>query len=79
MTVREVRKVILDTIRDSVDTDAQITEQTDLIRTLGLTSVETMMLISDLEDRFGIDFPSAKLRNVWTVGNLCDIIISELQ
>lgn len=78
MTIRKVREMIMQVIQDCTDADVPITEQTHLIKTLGLTSVEIMMLISDLEDRFGIDIPGAKLRSVWTVGNLCDVVISEL-
>lgn len=79
MTVKEVRKMIVQEIRNSTDSKKSITEKTHLVRDLGLTSVEIMMMISDLEDRFGIDIPGAKLRNVWTVGNLCDVVISELR
>lgn len=79
MTIKEVRKMIIREIRNSTDSKAVITEQTHLLKDLCLTSVEIMMMISDLEDRFGIDIPSAKLRNVWTVGNLCDVVISELR
>lgn len=78
MTIKEVRKMIVREIRNSADSKVAITEQTHLLKDLGLTSVEIMLMISDLEDRFGIDIPSAKLRNVWTVGNLCDVVISEL-
>lgn len=79
MTIKEVRKMIIREIRNSTDSKAVITEQTHLLKDLCLTSVEIMMMISDLEDRFGIDIPGAKLRNVWTVGNLCDVVISELR
>ena len=78
VTIREVRKKIIQVIIDSTDAEMAVTEDTHLIKELGLTSVEIMMLISDLEDRFGIDIPGTKLRNVWTVGNLCDVVISQL-
>lgn len=78
MTIKEVRERIIHAIKDFTDADAPITEKTHLVKVLGLTSVEIMMLIADLEDLFGIDIPSRKLRNVWTVGNLCDVVISEL-
>lgn len=75
MTITELKKEIICLIQNSTETPIQITEDTHLIRQMGLSSVETMMLISDLEDRFGISIPVSALRSVQTVGDLCRIVI----
>lgn len=78
MTISQVKQEVIRVIRDSTETDQRITMDTHLVKGLGLSSVEIMMLVSDLEDRFGVRISSAKLRNVWTVGDLCTLVISAL-
>lgn len=75
MTVKEVKREIIRLVRNYSEIDHGLSEDTHLVKTLGLTSVEIMMLIADLEDRFSLDIPDEKLRTVWTVGDLCDVVI----
>jgi len=79
LTIKQLEAEVIRIIQDSTEAETEITCQTHLVKTLGLTSVEIMMLVSDLEDRFGVHISSAKLRNVWTVGDLCRLIISVLK
>ena len=79
MTVEELNEEIIGMIADSTLTDTAITPDTHLIRELGLTSVETMMIVSELEDRFSLDIPGKLLRDVWTVRDLCNLVISLLK
>lgn len=76
MTVKEVNAEIISIISEAIQPNFEITLDTHLVKELGLTSVETMMLVSDLEDRFSVDVPGKLLRNVWTVQDLCNVIIS---
>lgn len=78
MTIAQVKEEILSIIRKSTETKLELTPETDLIRELGLSSVETMLLLSDLEDRFGIDIPAACLRNIQTVSDLTQTVIDLL-
>ncbi len=79
MTVKEVRQEVIRIIQDSTETELNVSETTHLIKEIGLSSVETLMLVSELEDRFSISIPSAMLRNVWTAGDLCEIVIAKLK
>ena len=79
MTIAELNREIFAVIRNCAETDTEITETTHLIRELGLSSVEIMMLISDLEDSFGIDIPAAALRQVQTAGDLCGVVLVVLR
>ncbi len=75
MTVTQVKQQILKTLTDGMETVQPVTEQTHLIRDLGLSSMETMMVITDLEDQFGIRIPASRLRSVQTVGDLMETVI----
>ena len=52
-----------------------LTPDTELFADMGLSSVEVVVMLGDLEDVFGIDIPAADIRNVRTIGELRDLII----
>jgi acyl carrier protein len=74
MTSKELNREIYSVIRGSTETELQLHDELYLIAQMGLSSVEIMLLISDLEDRFGIDLPVSELRHVATVGQLCQMV-----
>jgi acyl carrier protein len=74
MTSKELNREIYSVIRSSTETELQLHDELYLIAQMGLSSVEIMLLISDLEDRFGIDLPVSELRHVATVGQLCQMV-----
>ena len=67
MTVEEAKKEIIRVIRDSTETELELTEETNLFSDMG-----------DLEDTFGVDIPASRLRNVRTVGDICELVITLL-
>ena len=79
MTIVELNREIFTIIRNSTEADVSITEGTHLFTDLGLSSVEVMMLISDLEDSFGVSIPAASLRQVQTAGDLCGVVLDILR
>jgi acyl carrier protein len=78
MTVEELNQEIYDVIYESTETELELTDDLHLITQMGLSSVEIMLMISDLEDRFGIELPVSELRNVSTVGQLCCVVLQAL-
>ena len=78
MTIAQVKEEILTVIRDSTETELALKPETHLIREMGLSSVETMLLLSDLEDRFGIQIPASSLRSIQTVNDLTQTVIDLL-
>lgn len=78
MTLTEIKNEIISIIAESTETEVPITENTHIVNEIGLSSIETMMLVTDLEDRFGIVIPTSGLRNVRTVADLCQLVIDEL-
>lgn len=79
MTIAELNREILSIIRDSTETEMEITENTHLIRQMGLSSVEIMMMVSELEDAFGVEISASDLRHVQTVGDLCRLVADLLR
>ena len=78
MTVEEVKQEIIQVIVEATETELTLTEETGLFEDMGLSSVEVVVMLSDLEEAFGIDIPASELRRVRTVGDLCQLVISIL-
>ena len=75
MKIQDVKKKIIEVIKESTETEMTLTPDTELFADMGLSSVEVVVMLGDLEDAFGIDIPAADIRNVRTIGELSDLII----
>ena len=75
MNIQDVKKKIIEVIKESTETEVTLTPETELFADMGLSSVEVVVMLGDLEDAFGIDIPAADIRNVRTIGELSDLII----
>ena len=75
MNMQDVKKKIIEVIKESTETEITLTPETELFADMGLSSVEVVVMLGDLEDAFGIDIPAADIRNVRTIGELSDLII----
>lgn len=75
MTIEQIKQAVIAVIQESTETEVELTENTHLVQEMGLSSVEAMLLLSDLEDRFYISIPASQLRNVQTVRDLCQLVI----
>ena len=78
MTTEELNIRICDVIRSSTETELELHKDLNLITQMGLSSMEIMLMISDLEDAFGIELPISELRDVTTVGDLCQIVLQTI-
>lgn len=79
MTLAQLNDDILALVQESTETDLPITPETHLIRDMGLSSVEIMLLISDLEDHFDITISATQLRHAQTVGDLTQLVTDEIR
>ncbi|MGN0249985.1 MAG: acyl carrier protein [Oliverpabstia sp.] len=79
MALQDVKKKIIDVIVESTETEIELTQDTGIFTDMGLSSVEVVVMLGDLEDAFGIDIPAAELRNVRTIRELSDLIIFIMQ
>ncbi|MGN0323156.1 MAG: acyl carrier protein [Oliverpabstia sp.] len=75
MKIQDVKEKIIEVIKESTETEITLTPETELFADMGLSSVEVVVMLGDLEDAFGIDIPAADIRDVRTVGELSDLII----
>lgn len=76
MTEAKVREIIREVIADSTEAEKEITDETRIIEDLGLSSMEVMILVGDLENELGIEIPVSKISNANTVRELSNILIS---
>ena len=74
MTIEELNRKVYEVIRSSTETELELHQELHLIAQMGLSSVEIMLLVSDLEDVFSIELPVSELRSVTTVGQLCQMV-----
>lgn len=79
MTEKDVINETIRVVKESTETEIEVTEETRLYEDIGISSVEAMILLSDLEDRFGVDIPTIKLRNIEKVGELGELVIGILR
>lgn len=79
MTEQDLRKEIIDVIEESTETELDVTPDMDLFADMGLSSMEIMVMLGDLEDAFDIEIPVEELTDVCTVQDLSDIIFNQLR
>ena len=60
---------------DTHNKSLRVSESTDLIDEIGLTSLDVMELIESLEDEFDIALPINDLAEVRTVGDLIEVAV----
>ena len=79
MTEQDMRKEIIDVITESTETELDVTPDMDLFADMGLSSMEIMVMLGDLEDAFDIEIPVEELTDVCTVQDLSDMIIHQMR
>lgn len=57
-------------IREQLNTDAVITEDTSFKDDLGADSLDLFELIMGMEEEFGVEIPTDDLENIATVGDV---------
>lgn len=56
----------------------KITENTEIIKDLQLSSLDIMMILGDLEAEYDIQFESEEIMNIVTVGNFANLLIEKV-
>lgn len=77
MTREEAKKTIMNTIVELTGTHEAITEESNIIRDLGVSSIQIMSMLGEMEEIFDVDLSVRKLRKIRTVGDLCEYIIKQ--
>lgn len=58
------------------ETENDITAESELIEDLGISSMDVLLLITSLEEEFKIKVPEKVLRNMATIEDVVDTVIS---
>tara|TARA_B100000131_G_scaffold322803_1_gene378152 strand:- start:3293 stop:3523 length:231 start_codon:yes stop_codon:yes gene_type:complete len=70
-TFDKVKEVIIDKLGVEEDT---ITKEAHFVNDLGADSLDTVELIMEFEEEFGIEIPDEDAENITTVGSAVDYI-----
>ena len=66
---------LLEVIREAMtEDDVEITEESEFVDDLGLSSMEFFNLISLIEERFHIKFPDREIQNLENVGDVAELL-----
>ena len=68
MTINEVRERVTEIIKDGTEYEGILTSEMNLIDEIGLSSLESMVLIGELESEFGIELPIDEVKQVSNIG-----------
>ncbi|MCD8160963.1 MAG: acyl carrier protein [Clostridiales bacterium] len=79
MTIQQVKDRVIRVIRTSTETEKPVTLETRLVTDLGLSSMEVLVLMGDLESAFRVVIPVSRVDHVETVEDLCQVIIDLLR
>jgi acyl carrier protein len=69
-SVGDIREIIFDTLRSSLQKPVEFSDQTDIVNDLGLDSVAVMDFVMEIEDRLDISIPLDRVAEVETLGDL---------
>jgi acyl carrier protein len=69
-SVGDIRQMIFDTLRSSLQKLVELSDQTNIVNDLGLDSVAVMDFVMEIEDRLDISVPLDKIAEIETLGDL---------
>ncbi|MBR0379622.1 MAG: acyl carrier protein [Mogibacterium sp.] len=71
----ELKEIVLDYLGED---DIRVSEDSSLTEDLGLTSLDLISIVGDIEDSFGISVEDEAMDSIETVGDVLDYIEGRL-
>ena len=69
---------VLGTIKQALKRDVALSEETELLADVGMTSLQVMELVFEIEEEFDISFPLNRLPDIRTIKELSQEIVALL-
>ena len=79
MVYEDILNRVIDVFAVIADTGDAITADSDLIEDLGVSSMDILMMICNLEEEFKIKVPEKMIRRMTTIGDVADTMESLIQ
>lgn len=73
MSEQEILQRIIALFRTMTDAQ-EITEESELIEDLGVSSMDVLFLVSNLEEEFGIKISERHIRQMATIGDVTQVV-----
>ena len=70
----DILQRVINLFSSMADTEEEITEESELIEDLGISSMDVLFLISSLEEEFKIKVPEKAIRKMFTIADVAEII-----
>ena len=76
---QEVLEIVRDVLADILSVDpGSISEGQSFVDDLGADSLDTVELVMALEEEFDIEVPEEDLKDIQTIGQAFDLVVSKL-
>mgnify|MGYP002732002622 CR=1 FL=1 len=79
MAYEDILRKVIDVFALIADNDDVITVDSELIEDLGVSSMDVLMMICNLEEEFKVKVPEKMIRCMATIGDVVDIMASLIQ
>ena len=73
MSEQEILASVIALFRTMTDAE-EITESSELIEDLGVSSMDVLFLVSNLEEEFGIKISERHIRRMATIGDVAQVV-----
>ena len=79
MKYEEILEKVISVFASIAETEDDITSDSELMEDLNISSMDTLMMMTVLEEEFKISIPEKEIREMYTVGDVADIVIKRMK
>ena len=74
MSYNEILERVINIFATMAETDEEITAESEIIEDLGISSMDVLLLICNLEEEFGIKIPERMVRKMASIDDVARIV-----